>query len=75
MQESEHQYEMAKNAILETILDSDFDHRKRIGLCSDESKINLFKNDFSLENSITTKLKETFCLYGKNITLFTAYAT
>ncbi|MDR1244974.1 MAG: beta-ketoacyl-[acyl-carrier-protein] synthase family protein [Endomicrobium sp.] len=79
MQESERQYEMAKSAILEAVSDaglnnSDFD-RKRIGLCLGESKINLFRNDFSLENSLINKLKETFCFYGESITLSAACAT
>jgi 3-oxoacyl-[acyl-carrier-protein] synthase II len=79
MQEGERQYEMAKNAILEAVSDadlnnSDFD-RKRIGLYLGESKINLFRKDFSLENSLINKLKETFCFYGENITLSASCAT
>lgn len=79
MQESERQYEMAKSAIWEAVSDaelnnSDFD-RKRIGLCLGESKINLFRNDFSLESSLTNKLKEAFCFYGESITLSAACTT
>ncbi|MDR3306285.1 MAG: beta-ketoacyl-[acyl-carrier-protein] synthase family protein [Endomicrobium sp.] len=79
MQESKRQYEMAKTAVLEAVLDADLNNssfdRKRIGLCLGESKINLFKNDFSLGNSLANKLKETFCFYGESITLSAACAT
>jgi 3-oxoacyl-[acyl-carrier-protein] synthase II len=79
MQENERQYEMAKNAISEAISDADLNNSrfnsKRIGLCLGESKINLFRNDFSLKNSLTSKIKKTFELYGESETLSAACAT
>jgi 3-oxoacyl-[acyl-carrier-protein] synthase II len=79
IQENERQYEMAKNAISEAISDADLSNlrfnSKRIGLCLGESKINLFRNDFSLKNSLTSKIKKKFKFYGESETLSAACAT
>ncbi|MDR2437572.1 MAG: beta-ketoacyl-[acyl-carrier-protein] synthase family protein [Endomicrobium sp.] len=79
MKESERQYEVAKNAISEAIFDADLNNsnfaRKRICICLGESKINLFKNDLSLKNSLISKIKKTFEFYGESETLSAACAT
>jgi 3-oxoacyl-(acyl-carrier-protein) synthase len=79
MKESERQYEMAKNAISEAILDANLNNlnftRKKIGLCLGESKINLFNNIFSFKDFLCEKLKKTFNFYGNNSTASAACAT
>jgi 3-oxoacyl-[acyl-carrier-protein] synthase II len=73
------QYEMAKTAVLEAISEANINKSgydiERIGLCLGENKINLFNKAFSLENSLSSKLKQTFNFYGDSITVSAACAT
>jgi 3-oxoacyl-[acyl-carrier-protein] synthase II len=71
------QYEMAKTAIFESLYEAKIEniYRTKIGLCVGESKINLFNNIFSFDNSLLKKLRIKFNFQGEVSSISAACAT